>query len=134
MEVTVFCVLRRGVRWTETDFYSPPWEPRIMQQEPFWVGDNVLGVYPCTLKMDAARPPKRWFPSTSLYGPTTHITTTPKNCRCSNTIFSVKRLFLFRVKQFPFTKDNFTNFLIMTAFIWARFTAFKWHGMYTSTI
>jgi hypothetical protein len=43
-----------------------------MHQEPLWVGNNAVDTYPwsrtSTLKMEAARPPKRWFPTTNVHG------------------------------------------------------------------
>jgi len=43
-------------------------KPRIMHQEPLWVGSKAVDTSPwlrtSTLKMEAALSPKRWFPTT----------------------------------------------------------------------
>jgi hypothetical protein len=62
----------RGITLTTASSVSPPWKPRIMHQESLWVGNSAVDISPwsriSTLKMEAARPPKRWFPTTKLHG------------------------------------------------------------------
>jgi len=51
-----------------------------MRQDPLWVGNNEVDISPqtSTLKMEAAWPPKHWFPTTKLHTTTTQKTTTLK--------------------------------------------------------
>jgi hypothetical protein len=64
-----------------TSFIYTPWKHGITyNQEPVWVGNTAVDTSLCdqtsTLKMEAAYPPKRWFPITKLHCATTQQTTT----------------------------------------------------------